>query len=86
MNARPMFTRLQMVCAALANARQGITARQLAAICEVDRKTIYRDIDALRQMGVQVDSKHDGFPIVGYALHASTCPFCGQDTLRGKPK
>src|SRR5258705_114577 len=76
--SRPALQRLQRICQAMARAPHGITAKEIAILdgMEVNAKTIYRDIDRLRQLGVSIDSQYDGWPIRGYALHDSRCPFC----------
>ena len=68
----------------MARAPHGITAKEIAALegMEVNPKTIYRDIDRLRQLGVAIDSQYEGWPIRGYALHDSRCPFCNHETLK----
>jgi hypothetical protein len=52
-----------------------ITARQMAEEWEVSTKTIYRDIAALRQVGVNVVTHCGGHP--GFTLASDACPFCG---------
>ena len=72
----------------MAKAPHGVTARQISELpgMEVNRKTIYQDIELLRRLGVEIDSQNDGWPIAGYALHHSKCPFCNHETLnRIKP-
>ena len=81
--SRYSLKRLQMICVEMARAPHGITARQLAARgeMEVNPKTIYRDIEILRRLGVAIDSQYEGWPISGYALHNCKCPFCNHETL-----
>lgn len=54
----------------------GVTAAALASEFGVCTKTIYRDVETLRTMGVQIKSQNEGWPVNGYTIVSGNCPFC----------
>lgn len=68
--SRPTLARWRWLLQAL---RPGwMTSRQLAGQYEVTTKTIGRDVEQLRNLGVNIDAGSRGLRLVG-----GTCPCCG---------
>jgi Fic family protein len=78
--ARKLIERLVAIRQLLA-AAQGLplTAEAMAEHFEVSRKTIYRDIETLRNLGaIKTWTDADGLNVHGFLLaEKSRCPFCG---------
>lgn len=75
--SRPAFARIGFILKKLLDARGPITAESLAREWEVSRKCIERDIETLRNMGVNIKSHMEGYACVGIWLDAEICcPLC----------
>jgi predicted DNA-binding transcriptional regulator YafY len=44
------------------------TVKQLAALFGVDKRTIYRDLNFIKDAGVRVEKDKDGFMVVRYKI------------------
>jgi|LSQX01.1.fsa_nt_gb predicted DNA-binding transcriptional regulator YafY len=44
------------------------TVKQLAALFGVDKRTIYRDLNFIKDAGVRVEKDKDGFMVVRYRI------------------
>ena len=44
------------------------TVKQLAALFGVDKRTIYRDLNFIKDAGVRVEKDKDGFMVVSYKI------------------
>lgn len=55
---RPQLSRMFQIVIALGG-RSALNARELAALCEVSRRTIYRDLDSLVRAGVPITYRPD---------------------------
>jgi len=44
------------------------TVKQLAALFGVDKRTIYRDLNFIKDVGVRVEKDKDGFMVVRYKI------------------
>ena len=80
MKSRLQFNRMVWLYNRLRAASRPVTAGQLAAEYEVSSKTIYRDLEALRQAGaIETSIIRDGFSVRGFVLaKAPRCPWCNK--------
>lgn len=56
----------------LRQSRQAITAQELAGVFGVSLRTIYRDIETLRQQGTDIRGEAG----IGFILHTKPISFC----------
>lgn len=70
---RTVFTRLHFVMVTLLRSRRPVPARQIASEYEVSDRTIYRDIETLNGLGVEITGESSK----GFSMDRCNCPFCG---------
>jgi predicted ArsR family transcriptional regulator len=65
--------------------RGTVTSAELAEKLEVTRKTIFRDIEFLRDLGFVIYGTHDASnPNLGFEFIKGNCPFCQSEISRVK--
>lgn len=78
-NNRSAWLRVMWVYGRLLTSKRPLTAKQLAEEWETSIKSIQRDIETLRQVGLDIKSNRDGYCYgLGYSLLTKICPMCGK--------